>query len=178
MRISRHIATGLILSMLSFATANASVFQSHYVATGVATSIDLLLDYNSAINGLGGHDVVGVTGTVNGNNVTSIILPIGSVNTIGNIIYDNTLFDGPIHFDFNGLFLTVAGGPNANIYYLASQSSDYYLTQEMINNGNGDGIKLTQVSLTSVPEPSTIAMIGVTFLSLLGLGFLRQRARA
>lgn len=177
MRISRHIAAGLILSMLSFVTANASVFQSHYVATGVATSIDLLLDYNSAINGLGGHDVVGVTGTVNGNSVTGIIAPIGAVNTIGSIIYDNTLFDGFPHFDFNGLFLTVAGGPNANIYYYSPLNSDYYLTQEMVNGGNSLGVKLTEVSLTAVPEPSTVALIAIAFLSLLGFSLLRQRAQ-
>jgi hypothetical protein len=113
------------------------------------------------------YTITGITGLWNGYTITGLI-PYG-----GN---DDLLFAGSPLLDFNGLSFA-AGGHDANLYH--GYNGAYWdwvdFGSTLVNNGSFSVTEL--VPTTAVPEPTPVAVLGLSlaFLGTFGLG--RRHAR-
>lgn len=109
--------------------------------------------------------------------------PLANVNSVGFFISDPNDSGGrftiksagisdPTTYDFGQIF--GAGGlSNGQVYYLNFTSMSAISSISIFSNANSDGFGIDDVTVGKVPEPGTIALLG---LGLLAAGAIRRRA--
>ncbi len=124
-------------------------------------------------NTAGEFRVIGVTGTTDGMAITGLV-PRGVYQSNDNLLfYTNGASSASV--DYNGISYRLADGFDANIFLnnLDSPPQD----QELIFlSGENAPITITPASLSAVPEPSTLALLGTGALGLFGT--LRRKLAA
>jgi len=128
-------------------------------------------------NGDGSFNVIGGTGTETVSGVTdTLTLLLNSAGTAskyspsGMYIFDDQLFPaaGPL-IDYYGLMFTSSSGAEVNIWSTAPDNYTYGAER----NGSYTIQEATAFQLTAVPEPSSIALLG---LGLLGFAAVRRKS--
>ena len=157
MRKSIVVALGLIGLMASM-PAHAATFIFGF-GNGYDTASGVLTTTDSATDPL---TITGITGTFDGNAITSLIAPGGYAAN------DNLLNRSAPYLNVNG-FSFVANGINQNIYYSAPE----YYTLNGIQPATAGTFSLREVA--AVPEPATWAMMLTGFLGIGGAIRYRKR---
>lgn len=173
------------------AQAQASTWLLNYVSTGGAPmTADLTLTASETLNAVGGFDVTGLTGDVNGDAVTGLIAnpnqPLWSYSADGMFMIDNVFFQTAPHVSWYGLFFAGASGNEYNLFSDNASTYELYRAQSGVGylaNSTGTLTALAAAAarpdngdfLGGVPEPATWALM------ILGFGAvgaqLRRRRR-
>ncbi len=174
-------AVGLALWAASTQAAIAGVinwefFYSGSNSDGYTTSASGTITTSDVFNPNfpGGYDILAITGTRNGIPITGIIPPTGvsaPVDDFG-FFYNNILSPSEPFFDEFGMLYGDDDGFLYNVWFEADTETyweSFYDTDGLVN------IPLTEGSITRVPEPTSLALIALSLLSLFGFGLLRQR---
>ena len=181
------------LAVLAGGSAQASTWLLTYASTNGAAPFAATLDLTASdtLNAVGGYDITGVGGNVDGDTVTGLIAnpgqPVASYSADGLFIFDNVLWPTSAPVLSNpGLFLAAASGAEYNLFsdngatyelykarpgvaYLANSVGTISFTKTHPLLGPLDG------ALSGVPEPAAWALM---ILGFGGVGaMLRQRRR-
>jgi hypothetical protein len=185
-------AAGLSAAIvLTAGHARAATWLLDYAATNGAnpTEASLTVQISDTLNAVGGHDVTGISGQVDGDAVTGLIAnpgqPYASYSADGWFIYDNVVWPGGAPMLSNpGLFFSGASGDEYNFF------SDNASTYEMYDARAGVGYVAHSVGTleasqlvrditfndgVSVPEPAAWTMMIVGFG---GIGAVLRRRRS
>jgi hypothetical protein len=160
---------GLVLAgLLLFFASGAMADQFDLTATGATTNINVVLTgTQSGTPGI--FDITGVNGTIDGQSATLLsttapgAISFSPVVNNWQIEYDNLLYGNQPCIDYFGLGFQLSNGTLANLYY-----SGGYLFAELGSNPPFQ----ESVSVQTVPEPGTLALLCV---GLLALGALLTR---
>ncbi|WP_309606899.1 PEPxxWA-CTERM sorting domain-containing protein [Phenylobacterium sp.] len=186
------IVAGLCAALaLAAGRAQAATWIVTYASAGGAPlSASLTVQTADTLDAVGGLDITGVTGAVDGDAVTGLILnpgqPFAHLSADGLFIYDNVLFaTGAPVFSNPGLFFSGASGSEYNLF------SDNASTYELYRARSGTGylahsrgaVTLARAGLIStfgagggaVPEPAAWAL---TILGLGAVGAVMRRRRS
>ncbi len=166
----RKICAALAATAFLFSAhnADASLFDFTYTGGGVTGSGELTANLIAP----GEYEAVSGTDTVAGgivNGTLTLFLnpssPAAQNSSSGYFTYDNLLFTNlDPSVNGNGLLFVDGAGREVNLF---STGPGAYLHYD--NTGFNQAVSFT---LTEVPEPASIATIG---LGLLAIGFIRQR---
>ena len=178
---------------LTAGRAEAATWIVTYISAGGAPfSASLTVQTTDTVDAVGGFDITGVTGAVDGDAVTGLILnpgqPFARLSADGLFIYDNVLFPtGAPVFSNPGLFFSGASGSEYNLF------SDNASTYELYRARSGTGylahsrgaVTLARASLIStlgagggaVPEPASWALT-IVGLGAVGAAMRRRRRLA
>ena len=178
---------------LTAGRAEAATWIVAYISAGGAPfSASLTVQTTDTVDAVGGFDITGVTGAVDGDTVTGLILnpgqPVTHLSADGLFIYDNVLFPtGAPVFSNPGLFFSGASGSEYNLF------SDNASTYELYRARSGTGylahsrgaVTLARASLIStlgagggaVPEPASWALT-IVGLGAVGAAMRRRRRLA
>ena len=193
------------LTMMRFLTLSAGVAAATALAAGQARAATWLLDYTAtdhgqpaeasvtveisdALNAVGGHDVTGISGHVDGDAIAGLIAnpgqPFPSYSTDGWFIYDNVVWpDGEPTLSNPGLLFKGVSGDEYNLF--SDNASTYELYDARAGVGFVDhsvGV-LAQPQLVrevtldgglAVPEPAAWALM---ILGFGGIGAVLRRRR-
>lgn len=175
---------------LAAGRAQAATWIVTYVSAGGAPLVaSLTVQTADTLDAVGGFDITGVTGAVDGDAVTGLILnpgqPFAHLSADGLFIYDNVLFPaGAPVFSNPGLFFSGASGSEYNLF--SDNASTYELYRARTGTGylahSRGAVTLARASLIStfgagggaVPEPATWAL---TILGLGAVGAAMRRRR-
>ncbi|HET6971554.1 MAG TPA: PEPxxWA-CTERM sorting domain-containing protein [Phenylobacterium sp.] len=180
---SRRFATviaGLVLAAAG--QAKAATWMVTYTAlAGVPASANLVIDVADDLNAVGGHDVTAVSGDVDGDTVTGVIVnpsqPFPWATPDGLFIVDNVVYPTAPYFSNPGLFFAGASGSEYNLF------SDNETTYELYKAQSGVGYLANSVGSIAmveaphsplggaVPEPAAWALM------ILGFGAIGARLR-
>jgi hypothetical protein len=145
----------------SFETNDATI-----IVSGDVTISDTL-------NSIGGYDVTGISGTVNGSAITGLVAnpnqPNSSVDSSGSWIYDNVVYSSGPWVDNSGL-LFESDGYRYNFF---SSGVGYILSSFNPAANYNPGKVVNGVTVATVPETATWLMMGLGFAAL---GAARRRA--
>lgn len=174
--LRRTLATGLFwAATLLSAPASASLLW-HWQYTGVAIEARGQFTTTDSANSNGYYEIIGITGTRNGEAITSLIATGESIP--GNEPYasDNWLRPGlDRQLTEHGFGFSTAGGRYANLFW--ADWLDPQSTVEVLTEAPDTFIDEVAVSFSAelIPEPSTIGLL-LGGLAMLGLS-VRQRLR-
>ena len=131
------ISAALALSSIG-APAHAATWLVQYQAfSGSPFTANLTLEVEDILNAVGGYDVTGVSGDVDGDVVTGLIenpgQPFPSYSADGMFIFDNVLWNSNPTFSNPGLFFQAASGNEYNLF------SDNPTTYELYRARSGVG---------------------------------------
>ena len=164
------IVGAVALLMLTSMAANASPLYWNFNYTGSGVTASGLLTTDSTLNG-GAYLITDISGQRNGESILALA-PAGTVNTTGGSLFsDNLLFLNAPYLDTAGVtFQTLSGYYNLCYAGPGCGESGY---QDI----NGQPIIFTpvQLTITAVPEPATLSLLG---LGLIGLVALRRKQTA
>lgn len=180
-------AMGAALAMAASAgAASAATWMLTYAgAGGMPAMADLTLQVSDTLNAVGGYDVQGISGKVDGDTVTGLIQnpnkPFPSLSADGMFIFDNVVWKNAPWISNPGLFFTGASGDEYNLF------SDNATTFELYRARSGVGYLDHSVGMIAVapkppanvggfssggvPEPAAWALL------IMGFGFTGQRLR-
>jgi hypothetical protein len=187
------------LTMMRFLTLSAAVAAAAVLAAGQAQAATWLLDYTAtdggqpaeasviieisdALNAVGGHDVTGVSGHVDGDAIAGLIAnpgqPFPSYSADGWFIYDNVFWpDGAPALSNPGLFFKGVSGDEYNLF------SDNASTYELYDARAGVGFVDHSVGVLAAPQQVDDGLAvpepAAWFMMILGFGgvgaILRRR---
>jgi choice-of-anchor C domain-containing protein len=134
------------------------------------TSIDLIRGNYGAINGLS-IDILGTPGP--GSISQSFMASAGTTYLLGFDLFRNGGNSIDVQIGSSAQTFTSVNPTytHFSMNYTAAANGPTTLSFASLSNGNG-GAVLDNVSVTAVPEPGTIALLG---LGLLGVGLARRR---
>jgi hypothetical protein len=173
------VAALLMLAVSVTAPAKASTIDYHFDFTGAhfAGAGDIFV--NSQLDALGGHDILGITGSITGPTSGAITGMIGAASPRGlsfkdaagqEWIYDNVLHTSGVAFDFDGALFGFGSKYFGNLYSIGTQlylsvSQPTSLTQP------GDPVAF---HISPTPLPAALPMF---LAGLGGLWFVLRRRR-
>lgn len=170
MKLNR-LATSLLMAAGLAATsiAHAASYSFSYLADDTTYQVAGILTTADVLNGVGGYDITGITGSVTGAGggaITSLVnnpnQPIPTNN--GSYIYDNNLFPSASpQLNTNGVLFTTTGGTVWNLW--GNNPTSYSLHSSI------SGEKYGTFQAAAVPEPESYAML------IAGLGLMVTIAR-
>jgi hypothetical protein len=151
------LALGLAAaSVIGASNAQAATWLLNYTATNGAapTEATLTLQTSDTLNTVGGYDVSGVSGDVDGDTVTGLIdnpaQPFVSYSGDGMFIFDNVLYASTAPLLSNpGLFFAAASGDEYNLF--SDSSTVYELYQAKSGVGYLDH-SVGELSAQQLPE--------------------------
>lgn len=163
----------LLFAVLGFIipAAHAGMLDFNFDSLTGTHDITGTITYNDAINGVGGHDITGITGFVSGVNggaITGLIANPNQPGTYTNYGYiiDNVLYDGALALDYFGVLFTFNGSLIGNLW--GNSPTDYEFHSY-------DGQFDEHGTFARVPEPGTVALLG---LGILGIAFAGKRSKS
>ena len=189
------LALGLAAAAALTGHAQAATWLLDYTATNGAapTEATLTLHTSDTLNAVGGYDIVGVSGEVDGDAVTGLIdnpsQPFASYSGDGMFIFDNVFYAGAAPLLSNpGLFFAAASGDEYNLF--SDSSTVYELYQARSGVGYLDhsvgelgarklpevrGLQGLDLESGAIPEPAawTLMILGVG-----GVGAALRRRRS
>jgi len=182
----KSLAAFALLASAAIAPAQAGNFVFHYDQDATASdagsvvSADLLITTSDTTNSAGLFDIVGVTGTVDGNAVDTLYpnpnSPSPDSTQFDHYIFDNQFGPGA-RISENGILIG-SGSMLYNIGYLGPNDTfpDYYILSSAVG-APGSSIlgSFGHASLAAVPEPASWAMM-LTGFGLAGMAMRRRRA--
>lgn len=151
--------------LLGAATASqAAVYDLDFVDLSSTFTVDAQITTLDVLNGVGGYDIVGITGTVSGNPgvdpITGLIAnPTPPVTaTCCGFFYDNVFFlPGPGFLNTGGVLFTTAGG-TYNLFMDSPTDGRLY------TYGAPDPLDVHgTITALAVPEPGTWALMLLGF---------------
>jgi hypothetical protein len=171
------IAAAAAATMVLAGQAHAGTWLLDYASLGGAPlSADLTVTASDILNAVGGYDVTGLSGDVDGDAVTALIAnptqPFPSLSTDGLFIYDNVIWPTSTPPISNpGLFFSGASGAEYNLF---SAGQGYQLYKATPGVGYLASSSGTLSIAGGAPEPTTWTMMIVGFA---GAGALLRRRR-
>jgi hypothetical protein len=185
-RLAKFAAGLSAAIVLCAGPAQAATWLLDYTATdgGQPTQASVTVELADGLNAVGGYDVTGVSGQVDGDAITGLIAnpgqPFPSYSADGWFIFDNVVWPGGAPVLSNpGLFFTGASGDEYNLF--SDDASTYELYDARAGVGYvahsagtitaGDGPGLDAVG---VPEPTGWTMM---ILGFAGVGAILRRRR-
>lgn len=160
-RVLLASALALGIFAVNAGAATAGVYNLSYTSAGTTTTATLTTA--NTLNTLGGYSITGITGTYGSTAITGIVPPSGTTATSSakngyDAVYDNTLFAVSPYFDVDGLFFA-AGNTDVNLYYQTGGYQQFVL-------GDTASTTVSALTLTNVPEPGSLALLGTGLLAL------------
>jgi PEP-CTERM motif len=154
--------------------ASAAIYDFTYAGSLGGT---LILTTSDTVDAVGGYDITGVSGTFDGNAITSLLINPTQPNFSENssFTWDNVLFPAGVRvFDRYGVAFTTSGG-TFNIFDAIADggTTNTNAPYGLIIDSTGAETFGT-AALAAVPEPSTWAMMVLGFC---GLGFMTYRRK-
>jgi hypothetical protein len=184
------IVSAALTLVCGASAARASTWLLEYAAwSGQPAQATLSITTSDTLNSLGGFDVTGISGSVDGDEVTGLTpnpnQPTWSYSPDGLFLFDNVLFpDQPSWLSNPGVLFTSAGGFEYNLF--SDSPTQYELYKALPGVGyvaNSVGMVSAQQILQSVgardgaiPEPTTWALLIAGF-GAIGLALRAQRRR-
>ena len=181
-------AAGLSAAMaLGAGHARAATWLLDYTATNSApTEASVTVEISDVLNAVGGHDVTGISGQVDGDAITGLIAnpgqPFASYSADGWFIFDNVVWpDRAPAISNPGLFFTGASGDEYNLF--SDDASTFELYDARAGVGyvahSMGGLTATDVGrngndIVGVPEPAAWTLM---ILGFGGVGAMLRRRR-
>lgn len=172
--LSAAVGVALWAATTQAAMAGVITWAFSYSGDGVTASGIVTTSDTPNLNfGANAFDVLAITGVRNGVAITGVVPPtsLTAPFTDFGFIYNNVIYSsapfvdiyGPLYSDLDGFFYNVWF--DGTTYW-----ESYYDTSGLIET------PLTEGSIRRVPEPTSLALIALSLLSLFAFGFLRQRS--
>ncbi len=167
-------ATALVLAAFSAVPSEAATYLYSYVAnSGAPAGASGKFVTANVLNAVGGYDVLGINGSVDGDFITGLVVNANQPNPInsadGRFNFDNVYYATGEKLDGPGLLFNVASGLEYNLFL---ESPGLYHLYSATPGGSYGANSLGTFTVTGeVPEPATWAMI------VLGFGMVGAMAR-
>ena len=158
------IAVGAGAVALLAMPAQAGHFFGTYSSFGGApTAASIALTTDDAVNGVGGHDILAISGNVDGDAITGLVTnpnkPNWAISSDGLWQFDNVLFDGNQLLDTWGALFKTASGVEYNLWGNAPGNYTLYGSVGGHYGASSNG----NFQTAAVPETATWAMMLVGF---------------
>ena len=163
-------------ALLAAMPAQAGHFIGVYTTFGGApTTATIHFTTDDATNSVGGHDVLSISGSVDGDAIAALVAnpnqPGVATSADGMWNYDNVYFDANPQLDTWGLLFTTASGGEYNLYGNAPSNFTLYASANGQFGANSTGT----FDIAAVPETATWAMMLVGF-GAMGVAMRRRSA--
>jgi hypothetical protein len=164
------------------ASSQHNALVNHEVVQAVGTNLNNMI--GQTYNVTNTYDTYGIyVRTCENNAASHACLPSDVVTDFSNVAMNSVNSDDPAADANHMQWALFQSGTNANIYYLALEDFAIQSGTRNLTEGYGDyndiileldttGAGAGTLSLSSLPEPGTLSVVG---LSLAGLGFLSRR---
>jgi hypothetical protein len=176
---------GLALCGALPAKASTLDYRFSFIGTAFTGSGDILV--NSALDALGGHDIVGISGSIHGPSsgaIAGLDTQPGTPNATGlytdpvtgrQWFYNDVLFLTGVPFDNNGVLFNFGANFVGNLYSVGSQ---LYLSvsQPGLYFDPGDAIRSFKVSQTPLPPALLMFLTGLGGLWFVGRRWNKKAA--
>ena len=127
---------------------------------------------NNALNGVGGHDITSISGTVDADPITGLVAnpsrPNAQNSADGFFTYDNVYFGGNPVIDNAGVLFSGASGLEYNFFSDAPGVYELYSATPGVGYG---AHSVGTLSVAAIPEPATWGLL------LAGFGMVGVAAR-
>jgi hypothetical protein len=192
MRLLKLAAGAATLALMVSGQAQAATWLVSYQSTGGnPLAADLTLTASDVLNAVGGFDVTGIAGNVDGDAVTGLIAnphqPTYSYSNDGMFLFDNVVFTGAPNVSWYGLLFQGASGNEYNLFADNASTYELYRAQSgvgyLANSVGSVRAQLAPVDLQDghgnplsggVPEPAAWTMM---ILGFGGVGAMLRRRR-
>ncbi len=181
MRMLSAVGSLFGLALCAALPAKATTLDYTFNFTGSAFSGSGNIFVNSQIDSLGGYDITGITGSINGPSngaITQLDTQPGTPNATGlytdtvtgnQWIYNDVLFTNGVPFDYYGVLFSFGSNYIANIYSIGSQ---LYFSVSQPNAYFNPGDAIIQMQLSETPLPAAFPMF---LTGIGGLWFVWRR---